>query len=176
MLVRGRSVRSTLALLALVGPLLSSSVAAASAPTVTITPATGLHAGQRVAVSASGFTPEAKLSLTECTSKDQVRPGPGCSDGTEGAVALVVGSEGRGLVGYTVVRTVGDVTCRDQCVVEASFGDETAYAPISFESKHLPLTGAVVRRMALAIAVLLIVAGTAITLAGRRHASPSSAL
>jgi hypothetical protein len=57
----------------------STTTPAATAQTVTVTPATGLTTGQTVTVTATGFSPNESLAVTECADKGTAT-GPGDCD------------------------------------------------------------------------------------------------
>jgi hypothetical protein len=120
--------------------LLPTTWAVGATPRVVAVPSGGLHDGQRVRLALTGFLPNVKISITECTSPRQVRPGAGCPDGTEGAVAAVTGSNGAVRVVYVVHQRISGVRC-SQCVIEASFGNAIATTPVSFVPGELPFTG-----------------------------------
>ncbi|MGC8499176.1 MAG: neocarzinostatin apoprotein domain-containing protein [Acidimicrobiales bacterium] len=112
--------------------------AATSAPSLTVTPATGLTNGEKVTITGSGFTPSDSLYATECLAT--ATSAADCNVST--ATPITVNTDGTlPSTTFTVVTgTVGGATCGTSaadaasCVImvaNSSEGDRAA-APIAF--------------------------------------------
>ncbi len=119
-------------------PITFASPAAASGPTLTVTPATGLTNSEKVTLTGSGFTPADSLTAVECLA-NATSPAD-CNIST--ATPITVNSDGTlPSTTFTVVTgTVGGATCGTSatdasgCVImvaNSSEGDRAA-APITF--------------------------------------------
>ena len=138
----------------------SSTARAADAPTITVTPSTGLGDGQVVQVTGTNFSPTEKLGLAECESNDDVAIAVFC-DGAivvpfspPNLVPVTVGSDGSFTSSFTVKRTItvpsgsptlppGPVDCTTACeirVVDESSLATVAQASISLEPLQLSIS------------------------------------
>ena len=119
-------------------PITFAAPSTATAPSLTVTPATGLTNGQKVTITGSGFTPGDSLYATECLTT--VTSPADCNVST--ATPITVNTDGTlPSTTFTVVTgTVGGATCGTSaadaagCVImvaNSSEGDRAA-APIAF--------------------------------------------
>ncbi|MGH3494847.1 MAG: neocarzinostatin apoprotein domain-containing protein, partial [Sciscionella sp.] len=96
---------------------------AVSSPTLTVSPSTGLVAGQQVQVSVAGFAQHVTLSLSECAAPPAPASGAGC--GASGAFALYTANSGSAQTSFTVRpsatsgRNGPQQVCHQQCVLVA---------------------------------------------------------
>lgn len=109
-------------------------------PTVRVTPSIGLHIGQKVVVTVSGFWPDGKFWLSECASVADVQ-GKGCGLQLAAQPFGIASDTGTGTYTFVVktraavkpYSTRQTVPCKDQCVLMATAGANlTAYAPLRF--------------------------------------------
>jgi len=109
-------------------------------PQVVITPATGLHDGETVTVSVTGFGAGGKVWLSECALAADATS-LGCGDQLAAQTFLVTGDDRAGSTSFVVHVTASgrplggaEQTCRAQCVLVATIGDSYAFqiAPLVF--------------------------------------------
>lgn len=107
-------------------------------PVITVMPATGLHDGQQVQVTMTGFGEDGKVWLSECaTAADASAAGCGQQLATQPFFGT---DENRSASGpFTVSDTayphrysLGPQTCLDQCVLVATAGFGFTYTRLSF--------------------------------------------
>ncbi len=117
----------------------STSTSTAVHPTVTVTPSRGLRDGQRVRVSATGFSPDEALQVIQCADKGQAT-GPGDCN-LSGMLAVTSDASGAVAATLTVLRGPfggNGIVCSAStpCLVsvtQASLSPtEEADAPVSF--------------------------------------------
>jgi hypothetical protein len=121
-----------------------TSAAAASAlhPMVTVAPSTGLHDGQAVTITVSGFVPGGKAFLSECATAASVNKA-GCGDQLGGQPFAVTDDQGSGTTSFNVAVMASsrpyDMTgvsrCQTSCVLVATAGmggEAIASAPLTF--------------------------------------------
>jgi hypothetical protein len=108
---------------------------------VRVVPDSDLQNGEKVTVFVSGFWPEGKFWLSECTEAADARGPPGCGVQLAAEPFGMAGVTGTGKYSFTVQSraatrpfTAGKMmSCTDKCVLMATSGPGvTAYAPISF--------------------------------------------
>lgn len=128
---------------AIAGGVIAASIAfagpALAAPTVTVSPSSGLANGASVNVTFSGFPANASLFILECNATAATSPGAThCDLGT--AKPVTANASGAGSGTFTVkTGTVGDGTCppaSGDCLVAVSdaTGANAGGAPIKFAS------------------------------------------
>jgi Neocarzinostatin family len=109
-------------------------------PRIIVTPATGLHNGETVTVSVTGFDVGGKVWLSECASAGDATD-VGCGSGLASQTFLVTDDSRTGSTPFVVQATASDRSvggaehiCRDQCVLVATVGGGFAFqiAPLSF--------------------------------------------
>jgi hypothetical protein len=113
--------------------------------TVTATPSSALHDGDRVQVQVRGFDPNERVRLSECASPQAINMA-GCGLQPAQQPFLDLGDHGEGTINFVVANTASSgpvsqgesVKCSDQCVLVAVGVSESvssaAYSPLSFSS------------------------------------------
>ncbi len=111
-------------------------------PTVHVSPSTGLHDGQTVTVTVTGFGVGAKVWLSECASASDVS-GEGCGAQLAAQTLLATGDDRSGSTTFVVhrmaateaVQAAPTATCTNDCVIVATqgVGYGVAWAAVSFE-------------------------------------------